>query len=300
MRFAYRFGPLAAIGAALAVLIGLISASGAGQNADAFAIDLDTAGNTATTLGDRTECREVAAGSSVTIDVTATNIPASTAMIAFAYTMTYDPAAISVTAADVNFLLASAPGSSTLAAGDETALPDTDGTFEATGADTGPASAAESGSGVLERVTLAIDAGAAPGGYALTLVAGESAHQDNQNESHAPDTLFGARLAVGVTCDSLPSPTAAPSNKQGDVDCSGGANPVSAVDALKVLRFVASLSVTQNDPCVDIGAGGPPVQGDVDCSAGANPVSAVDALKILRFVASLSVTQNEPCVDIGA
>jgi hypothetical protein len=68
------------------------------------------------------------------------------------------------------------------------------------------------------------------------------------------------------------------------------------VDALKVLRHVVSLSVTQEEPCDDIGTGGPPLQGDVDCS---NAVNSVDALKVLRHVASLSVTQNEPCDDIG-
>jgi len=42
----------------------------------------------------------------------------------------------------------------------------------------------------------------------------------------------------------------APANIQGDVDCSGG---VDAVDALKVLRKVVGLPVTQNEPCRDIG-----------------------------------------------
>jgi predicted outer membrane repeat protein len=81
---------------------------------------------------------------------------------------------------------------------------------------------------------------------------------------------------------------------QGDVDCSGGVN---SVDALKVLRFGASLSVVQTEPCPDIGtdAGGLPF-GDVDCSTTTN---SVDALKILRFNASLSVIQTEPCPDIG-
>ena len=40
---------------------------------------------------------------------------------------------------------------------------------------------------------------------------------------------------------------------QGDVDCGGD---VSSVDALKVLRYVASLPVNQTEPCTDIGAHG--------------------------------------------
>jgi hypothetical protein len=36
----------------------------------------------------------------------------------------------------------------------------------------------------------------------------------------------------------------------GDVDCSNGVN---LVDALKVLRHVAQLTVSQTEPCPDIG-----------------------------------------------
>jgi hypothetical protein len=39
----------------------------------------------------------------------------------------------------------------------------------------------------------------------------------------------------------------------GNVDCSAPPNGVSSVDALEVLRHNASLSVTQNEPCLDIG-----------------------------------------------
>ncbi|HSP55341.1 MAG TPA: M36 family metallopeptidase, partial [Dehalococcoidia bacterium] len=100
-----------------------------------------------------------------------------------------------------------------------------------------------------------------------------------------------------------PTPTQTPppgSGQVGDVDCANGVN---SVDALKVLRNVASLSVSQTEPCPDIGQGLlgipqgiAPLQGDVDCSGSVN---SVDALKILRFVAGLSVSQNEPCADIG-
>lgn len=38
-------------------------------------------------------------------------------------------------------------------------------------------------------------------------------------------------------------------NPVGDVDCNGIVN---SVDALKVLRFVAGLSVNQTEPCPDI------------------------------------------------
>jgi hypothetical protein len=88
--------------------------------------------------------------------------------------------------------------------------------------------------------------------------------------------------------------------RQGDVDCSGSAN---SIDALKVLRAVASLPVPQREPCPHIGALlhiPDPVRrlwADTDCNA---EISSVDALKILRYSAGLDVSQDEPCDDIGA
>jgi hypothetical protein len=76
---------------------------------------------------------------------------------------------------------------------------------------------------------------------------------------------------------------------------------VSAVDALKVLRHNAGLSVAQNEPCLDIGlprALTPPddwKMGDVDCSG---VVNSVDALKILRAVANLSVVKPVGCPEV--
>jgi Tol biopolymer transport system component len=87
----------------------------------------------------------------------------------------------------------------------------------------------------------------------------------------------------------------------GNVDCSGPANGVSAVDALKVLRFGAGLAVSQSEPCLDVGLArllAPPddwKMGDVDCSGGVN---AIDALKVLRAVAALPVAKPPGCPDV--
>ena len=96
-----------------------------------------------------------------------------------------------------------------------------------------------------------------------------------------------------------PTPTATATGSplgliQGDVDCN---HVVNAVDALKQLRHVASLSVSQTQPCTAIGddAGGHPF-GDVDCDGN---VSAVDALKDLRSIAGLPVAQTQPCAAIA-
>jgi hypothetical protein len=77
------------------------------------------------------------------------------------------------------------------------------------------------------------------------------------------------------------------------VDCNG---EVTSVDALKQLRFVAALSVSQLPDCPEIGEDVASVWGDVDCNG---EVTSVDALKVLRFVAGLDYAQAEPCPDIG-
>ena len=95
-----------------------------------------------------------------------------------------------------------------------------------------------------------------------------------------------------------PTPIAAGPNAWGNVDCGGG---ISSVDALKVLRSNAGLSVSQTEPppcpniATELHASGW-TQGDVDCFG---TVTAVDALKLLRFAANLSVTQGPGCPLIG-
>lgn len=88
----------------------------------------------------------------------------------------------------------------------------------------------------------------------------------------------------------------------GDVDCNGSVN---SVDALKILRYVAGLSVLQTEPCTDIGTaafaapGSAPasVFGDVNCNGA---VTAVDSLAILRYVAALPPLSTPPdCPEIG-
>jgi CSLREA domain-containing protein len=79
-----------------------------------------------------------------------------------------------------------------------------------------------------------------------------------------------------------------------NVDCNGAIN---SVDALKVLRYAAGLSITQSEPCLDIGEG--PLtsqwnQGDVDCSGGVN---SVDALLVLRSNATLPLVLPPGCPE---
>jgi hypothetical protein len=72
------------------------------------------------------------------------------------------------------------------------------------------------------------------------------------------------------------------------VDCDGDFD---AVDALKVLRHVAGLSVFQNEGCGPMGT-----VGNMDCDSDAD---TVDALRILRYVAGLNPNLPGGCPPIG-
>jgi hypothetical protein len=105
------------------LLIGVVaglSISAARTNAshdggmDAMSIDMNVAGNTATSLGPRDECVEVSLGGTITLDVTATNFPASTAMIAFGITLLFPAGIASGASHDSSFLLNATPGSSVI------------------------------------------------------------------------------------------------------------------------------------------------------------------------------------------
>ncbi len=71
---------------------------------------------------------------------------------------------------------------------------------------------------------------------------------------------------------------------------------VNIVPAQKIARWLIRLTISQTQPCPEIGAEVASIWGDVDCDG---DVDSVDALKILRHVTALPVTQNEPCPDIG-
>lgn len=287
----------AAIIGVLAIIGGLIVAGADGSTADSFSVDLDATGNTSTALGTRDECREVSANDTFDIDITVAGVPSGTlAMMGYNYEVSYDASVFSVTAKNTAGLLSTATGYTEFDAGDS--VPDADGTFIASVLDLGATGV--SGSGFMQRLAIHVDAAAAPGSYPLAFVTANSPNYylDTLNHSRNPLVLFGARLAVDVTCASLgtppPSPTPNP-NTQDDVDCNGA---VTAVDALKVLRYTINLSVSQVEPCTDIGA--PTASGfkngDVDCD---NDVDPVDTLRLLRYIAGLSVYQIEPCPDIG-
>ena len=86
----------------------------------------------------------------------------------------------------------------------------------------------------------------------------------------------------------------------GDVDCS---QTINAIDALKVLRYVAGYRIYQDHICyypdtlVQI-EGGPQVQwADADCNG---TISSVDALRILRYIGGYHIALITGCPDPGA
>jgi hypothetical protein len=74
---------------------------------------------------------------------------------------------------------------------------------------------------------------------------------------------------------------------------------VNSVDSLKVSRYAAGLTYSQNEPCTNIGTKLPNEvkQGNVDCDGSVN---SIDSLKISRYLAGLSYSQSEPCPNIGS
>lgn len=182
---------------------------------DAMSVDVDVTGNTATSLGPLDSCVEARPGDVVAVDVTALNIPAATAMIAFSYRIQYDESRVWVETQDHQFLLAANPGSGVLNASEPTPDQNFDNEWAATAADLSNSGVvpSEYGSGVLSRLTISVSRSATEGMYGLTLTA--AGHVDSMNEAYVPDALNNAVIAIGMSCPTLtgtptPVPTATP------------------------------------------------------------------------------------------
>jgi len=130
----------------------------------------------------------------------------------------------------------------------------------------------------------------------------------------ASPTLTPCPTVSPTNCDvvtnppsATPTPTATPTitpgpgeeRTWGDNNCSGEADPV---DSLFALRFDAGLSTDAGDcptmgEVVEVGNASPHPWGDVDCGGDVNPV---DSLKLLRFDAGLDVAQAAGCPELGS
>ena len=177
--------------------------------ADNFALDMNpsaTPANTATSLGSRQTCARIEANGlqdadedavdAIIIDVTATNITSAHPVIGFSYDVSYNETSLTLQAHDPNFLLTVNPGTEFFDASE--AVPDIDvnDKWNGAGVDTGEG-APESGTGVLHRLTISADAGAASGTYAVAL--SDAAHIDSRNDAFIPDNLYGGSITVGTS-----------------------------------------------------------------------------------------------------
>ena len=194
----------------------------------AMSIDMDeeaTPANSSTSLGSIEACARLNendildadedATDGVNIDVTARGIPIYSdggtpgdfaddtgGIIAYAYDLGYNELSLTVDAqvyedAGVNVMAANT-GSAILNVSD--VVPDTnsDNGWLSTAIDNGAPSTPESGSGVLDRLTLISDAAAVAGVYPLTLA--NNVHLDASGAAFVPLTTNGASVAINSGC----------------------------------------------------------------------------------------------------
>ncbi len=323
-----RKTPLALGAAALLLAAAVVGLSGMGGKAradagsmDAMRIDMNPNGapaNTATSLGSNETCARInengtldadedATADTVTVDVTAKDIPVSNPMIGFSYWLEHDQSALTVQSEDANFLLSNTPGSSLFVLSNAT--PDSeapaDNVWKSDALDLG-AAAGETGSGVLDRITISTDAGVATGDYQLSL--SSAVHLDAVGaDAHMPNNAT-ADSNGDTLLDKVPNVAKISVNK----DCTGGGTTSTpTVTPTPTPTPAGTPSATPGPPTATptatppgetpgptpTGTPGVIVKGDNDCDG---DVDTVDALKGLRHVAALDVAQNEPCTDLGS
>lgn len=139
----------AAAAAALLVLIVRSPAQLGAQEATALYVDLNPDGNTAVSLGNSDNCISVGVGDTFTIDLTVKDVSTLSAWEVY---FVYDRSIVEIVDRELRMFLAAEEGSRPLNASES--LPDRDGLLRIAEADLSTPPKAESGSGVLARLTL--------------------------------------------------------------------------------------------------------------------------------------------------
>jgi hypothetical protein len=194
---------VALLAAVAALGLSVSTAAGFQLPAVRTGLDLDTSGNTATSVGNVDGCRSVAAGDTFDVDVWVEDVPAESANLDFgglqgwSYNLLFDPQILEITAVDNKSQLASVSGNSSFdevidadATNGPTVdpLPATTGNLRVDFLIVSPPSGYPSGSGVLSRLTVkAISSGTSD----LTL-------------SDQLVTLKPAPLLIGLVADPYP------------------------------------------------------------------------------------------------
>jgi hypothetical protein len=139
------------------------------------------------------------------VDLTVVGVPSTPGApgtggaIAFAGTLSYNPATLQIsTKAGTTGKIAQLAGSSPIDASD--GVPDTDGSYSSAYADSGPATAAETGDGWWERIGIE-SVGSGPAIEPLIL--SSNAHVDTNGDSFAPTSTGSAVLALDTACPVL-------------------------------------------------------------------------------------------------
>ncbi len=261
----------------------LPSPSAEANRAAAVAIDMDIAGNSAVSLGPLDRCASAQPGSEITIDVTVEGIPAwvdgpyipgevsvddNGGIIAFSYLLTY-PSGITVKwRPDHDYLLGSYPSSVVADASDPT--PDAKSPWVGQAIDS-VRNQAESGSGVLTRLTLAISQHMQKGQYILDPF--KSGIGVSNGTFWEPNETRFANLAVGQECGTLlspqptPRPTPSPSPTPVSVRPSASPTPPTATPAHDVVSSAPTPRV--------LAVAAPLEGGDANVQAAALPATGV-------------------------
>ncbi len=140
--------------------------SQAAPAAISIGVDADPSGNSATTLGKIDSCVSVNSGDTFQMDIVITDV---SKLLALEVPFAYDVSVVEVTDRDVGMFLAASPGSDVLDISDDRPwVHDGEAIYFPRAFDYGPPEAADSGSGVLVRLTLkAVGPGISPARFAF-------------------------------------------------------------------------------------------------------------------------------------
>lgn len=185
--------------------------------AQKFSVDMNpqkNPGNTKISVGSREECARINENNKldanedfvdgIEFDLTATEIPKESKMIAFSFSLKYRPGSFGLIGRNVEGLLSTAPGYSGLDVSEQ--LPSYDGDYVSGVADINVQGAF--GSGFLARLKLETTANAKSGNYDLQLY--DAMHVDQMNNSWAPAALEGGRVAINQDCQPISPATETP------------------------------------------------------------------------------------------
>ena len=280
----------------------MITHSGSAQSQTTLVVDVITSGNSATQIGDIDECVVVDVGDTVEVDI---GVMSVVGLAAWETTLVFDQSVLEVVASDARMLLITEPGSKVTVQSDlepPTAFYPTGGFF--IGAADGSPNAAESGSGILARVTfraiapgvsaasmpqLDLDGnGTTDKGARLLGPGGESDPIGDVNGDNFFDgPVQNGRIAVEAGCTpTTDEPTDPPTPQPATPTATPGAPTATATPTAAGATASPTGSGSPIDATTTPSAQNSVAWGDANCSGQLNPV---DSLLTLRHDAGLGI-----------